>query len=278
MSASLAPECNEVKERYDNCFLKWYSESKQDRFPHLNPNKSDKRYIEFIRGSATSDECDPLFKQYEKCLSKALQDRGIDKMLKEAREDNRENDAEHMRPCGHYVDYTWAPGFLGSPFGLTLFLQFILPFTMSIPTSRLGIHLAPATAAWAAPFAAYYIFLQNRVVYHRITSRTAMGDKIDPTKGNDDPLYVASRAQVNFNENVPLLLVVSLLAELNGVPRKYINYALATLFTFRVAHAEFGLMRPKSLGTGRGVGFYGTQVLLATVAGYATYFVKDYWM
>ncbi|PNH41271.1 hypothetical protein VD0002_g9807 [Verticillium dahliae] len=26
MSASLAPECNEVKERYDTCFLKWYSE------------------------------------------------------------------------------------------------------------------------------------------------------------------------------------------------------------------------------------------------------------
>lgn len=28
MSASVAPECNEVKERYDSCFLKWYSESK----------------------------------------------------------------------------------------------------------------------------------------------------------------------------------------------------------------------------------------------------------
>jgi len=28
MSASVAPECNGVKERYDSCFLKWYSESK----------------------------------------------------------------------------------------------------------------------------------------------------------------------------------------------------------------------------------------------------------
>lgn len=28
MSSSVAPECNEVKERYDSCFLKWYSESK----------------------------------------------------------------------------------------------------------------------------------------------------------------------------------------------------------------------------------------------------------
>lgn len=29
---------------------------------------------------------------------KALSERGIDKMLKEVRDDNKENDAEHMRP------------------------------------------------------------------------------------------------------------------------------------------------------------------------------------
>ncbi|KAF2838519.1 UPF0203-domain-containing protein [Patellaria atrata CBS 101060] len=78
MSASLAPECNEVKERYDNCFLKWYSEK-------------------FLRGNATTNECEPLFKQYNQCLMKALKERGIDTMIAEAREDNRENDAEHMR-------------------------------------------------------------------------------------------------------------------------------------------------------------------------------------
>ncbi|KAF2000323.1 hypothetical protein P154DRAFT_522529 [Amniculicola lignicola CBS 123094] len=79
MSASLASECNEVKEKYDNCFLRWYSES-------------------FLRGTATTDECKPLFDQYEKCLKKALKDRGIDNMIKEARDDNMENDAEHMKP------------------------------------------------------------------------------------------------------------------------------------------------------------------------------------
>ncbi|KAF2815478.1 UPF0203-domain-containing protein [Mytilinidion resinicola] len=78
MSASLAPECNGVKERYDSCFLKWYSEK-------------------FLRGNATTDECEPLFKQYKQCLGKALKSRGIDTMLEEAREDNRENDAQHLR-------------------------------------------------------------------------------------------------------------------------------------------------------------------------------------
>jgi uncharacterized membrane protein YecN with MAPEG domain len=46
-----------------------------------------------------------------------------------------------------------------------------------------------------------------------------MGDKSDETKGTTDPLYVATRAQLNFAENVPLVLAVSLLAELNGANR-----------------------------------------------------------
>ncbi|KAG9829888.1 hypothetical protein KCU98_g7895, partial [Aureobasidium melanogenum] len=79
MSASLAPECNEVKERYDSCFLKWYSEK-------------------YLRGTATTDECEPLFAKYKQCLSRALKERGIDKMLDEARADNRENDLENMKP------------------------------------------------------------------------------------------------------------------------------------------------------------------------------------
>jgi uncharacterized membrane protein YecN with MAPEG domain len=46
-----------------------------------------------------------------------------------------------------------------------------------------------------------------------------MGDKSDSTKGNSDPLFVATRAQLNFSENVPLVLAVALLAELNGANR-----------------------------------------------------------
>ncbi|KAL2263255.1 hypothetical protein VTK26DRAFT_7602 [Humicola hyalothermophila] len=79
MSQSLAPECNEVKERYDTCFLKWYSEK-------------------YLRGAGTSNdnECSALFKEYNICLQRALKERGIDKLLDEAREDNKDNDATFM--------------------------------------------------------------------------------------------------------------------------------------------------------------------------------------
>ncbi|RKF59548.1 Uncharacterized protein OnM2_059020 [Erysiphe neolycopersici] len=78
MSASLAPQCNESKERYDSCFLKWYSEK-------------------YLRGNVTKDDCASLFEEYKACLSSVLKDRGIDKMLKNARDDHKENDSLYQR-------------------------------------------------------------------------------------------------------------------------------------------------------------------------------------
>ncbi|KAK8137973.1 hypothetical protein PG984_001353 [Apiospora sp. TS-2023a] len=78
MSASLAPECNEVKERYDACFLKWYSEK-------------------YLRGNGKTDECANMFKDYQKCLKVALEERKIDKLLDEAREDSKDHDSVHLK-------------------------------------------------------------------------------------------------------------------------------------------------------------------------------------
>ncbi|EGD97067.1 hypothetical protein H112_08364 [Trichophyton rubrum D6] len=77
MSASLAPECNEIKERYDSCFLKWYSEK-------------------FLRGNTSTNECEEVFQQYKKCLFRTLKEKGIDVMLDEARSSNREQDADFL--------------------------------------------------------------------------------------------------------------------------------------------------------------------------------------
>ncbi|CAK7217834.1 Mitochondrial distribution and morphology protein 35 [Sporothrix bragantina] len=81
MSASLAPECNEVKEKYDTCFLKWYSEE----FLKRSTNTSQ-----------TKDKCDALFKDYQTCLKSALTAKGIDKLVEEAREDHKESDTLYM--------------------------------------------------------------------------------------------------------------------------------------------------------------------------------------
>jgi uncharacterized membrane protein YecN with MAPEG domain len=48
-----------------------------------------------------------------------------------------------------------------------------------------------------------------------------LGDTSDSTEGVKNPLYIATRSQLNFAENVPLVLAVALLAELNGADRYY---------------------------------------------------------
>ncbi|KAL6703472.1 hypothetical protein ACN47E_009646 [Coniothyrium glycines] len=155
------------------------------------------------------------------------------------------------------------------------------PIEKMAPKVGLGVPLpllAPATATWAFPFAAYYVFLQNRITYNRVISKTLMGDTTNTNKGTQDPLYLASRAQLNFAENVPLVLAIALLAELNGANRSYLNYALGALFAFRIGHAEFGLLAKESKGIGRGIGYYGTQSVLVGLAGYAAYLIKDFWL
>lgn len=97
-----------------------------------------------------------------------------------------------------------------------------------------------------------------------------------PDQAND-PLYIAARAQANFAENVPLGLLLAAVAEINGADRKYLNYALAAFFAFRVMHVEVGLMMKNAIGPGRLVGYYGTQIWLATVGFWSSWLAKGYW-
>ncbi|OJJ00325.1 hypothetical protein ASPVEDRAFT_51536 [Aspergillus versicolor CBS 583.65] len=78
MAASIAPECNGIKEKYDTCFLKWYSEK-------------------YLRGNTNSNECEELFAKYKTCLTKTLKERGIDNMLDDVRKNTPETDAEYNR-------------------------------------------------------------------------------------------------------------------------------------------------------------------------------------
>ncbi|KGM91462.1 uncharacterized protein PADG_12445 [Paracoccidioides brasiliensis Pb18] len=78
MSASIAPECNNVKEKYETCFLKWYSEK-------------------YLRGNTTDKDCTKVFEEYQKCLSKTLKERGLDGMVEEARNSSKESDAEFLK-------------------------------------------------------------------------------------------------------------------------------------------------------------------------------------
>ncbi|KAK4500877.1 hypothetical protein PRZ48_009069 [Zasmidium cellare] len=144
---------------------------------------------------------------------------------------------------------------------------------MSAPTT-LGLPL-PITATFALPLSLYYLLLQTRVVRHRLATRTIIAHQI--TSSPSDPLLAAVRAQTNFAENVPLALILAGVVESNGGSKRVLAYALGALVALRVAHADFGIMREGYLGWGRPMGYFGTQVVVAWLAGWAGWLSLGYW-
>ncbi|KAK4457691.1 membrane-associated, eicosanoid/glutathione metabolism protein, partial [Cladorrhinum samala] len=148
------------------------------------------------------------------------------------------------------------------------------------------------TGSFLLPFTAYFSLLSTRVVLQRLATRTVLGTDspaIPMTKPgaesstntqsstSNEALLVASRAQANFAEYVPLALLVAAVAELNGAHKKALTLSLSGLLAARIAHVEMGLRRPGSTGIGRTIGSYGTLGVMGFLAGYAGYLVKGYW-
>ena len=93
-----------------------------------------------------------------------------------------------------------------------------------------------------------------------------------------DPLSIAARAHGNFAENVPATLLLAAVVELNGGDRRVLNWALAGLMAFRIAHVELGLRgKEDGVGPGRIVGHLGTQSIMVGLAGYAAWLIRGYW-
>jgi len=147
-----------------------------------------------------------------------------------------------------------------------------IPIKLTFPASAI-------TGTWTLPFAAYFLLLTNRIVYHRLTTKTYLGDRLSPPSPSSslDPLYLATRAQSNFLETVPLAFIFALVAELNGANRKVLNWVLAALLVFRVGHVEVGLRGRGALGWGRPVGYYGSQAVVVGLGAWAGGLVRGYW-
>lgn len=67
-STSFAPECNELKQKYDTCFNTWYSEK-------------------FLKGKGLQNECEDFWIEYKECLDIHLAKQGIKPMLEEAKKE-----------------------------------------------------------------------------------------------------------------------------------------------------------------------------------------------
>ncbi|KAL9114893.1 MAG: hypothetical protein Q9227_001136 [Pyrenula ochraceoflavens] len=146
---------------------------------------------------------------------------------------------------------------------------------MSAPIGITVPKMLPITGTWTLPFTAYLFLLSGRVVSHRLSDEKYLGD--DAGKGSEDDfdaLQVATRAHQNFLENIPLALIISAVAELNGGNRKVLNSALGALLALRIMHCEFGLRGKGAMSVGRPLGYYGTMGFLGGMSAYAAFLIK----
>lgn len=56
---SLGDDCNELKRKYDSCFNLWFSER-------------------FLKGDHDESMCAPIFKDYQECVKKAMEEQKIE--------------------------------------------------------------------------------------------------------------------------------------------------------------------------------------------------------
>ena len=98
--------------------------------------------------------------------------------------------------------------------------------------------LLSATPIYAGVLGLIYIYLSFRVVGRRKSLQLALGD------GGDTELLRRLRVHGNFAEYVPLVLILTLMCELQGAPVLLVH-ALGLAFTIgRVSHA-YGVSQPK---------------------------------
>lgn len=118
---------------------------------------------------------------------------------------------------------------------------------------------APVTALYAGLCALLLLVLAGLVLKQRRIHKIGLGD------GGVEQLARAMRVQANFVEYVPIALVLMLLAELNGMPVRWLHAAGVTLLVSRVLHA-WGLSHSSGGSFGRMVGTTGTYAVLLALA------------
>jgi uncharacterized protein len=119
-------------------------------------------------------------------------------------------------------------------------------------------HLA-ATPLWAALLALLYVGLAAQVIRARYRTRTALG------YGDDPGLVRAIRAHANFAEYVPLILVLLMLAELQGARPWLLHFLGALLLVGRAVHA-YGISQTEEVLIRRSAGVVLTFGALVTAA------------
>ncbi|WP_322965015.1 MAPEG family protein [Sphingomonas fuzhouensis] len=118
----------------------------------------------------------------------------------------------------------------------------------------------PVTLSIAAAAAIVNLWLALRIVVGRLRGKVMIGD------GGDSRLAAGMRAQANFVEYAPFVLILMGLIELGGGSPFWLWVLGGAFIVARIGHG-WGMMRPAP-NIGRAGGAIGTWAILALLAGW----------
>ncbi|KAF8959973.1 mitochondrial distribution/morphology family 35/apoptosis [Flammula alnicola] len=87
MSQSLSPECTPLKQKYDSCFNSWFEGYLDPAVAASNPAGAQAAHSK-KKADEFNQKCGSVWEQYKTCVQQAVKDKGLDKLLQQAREEN----------------------------------------------------------------------------------------------------------------------------------------------------------------------------------------------
>ncbi|MCB1675823.1 MAG: MAPEG family protein [Halioglobus sp.] len=120
--------------------------------------------------------------------------------------------------------------------------------------------MMPATLLYAGLLGLLAVLLANQVLYVRVR-----GARQPAWKHN-----AVLRVQANFNENVPLALLLLYLVEMSGAGAAAVHIFGVALVLFRILHA-WGMSRTEGANYPRLIGAQGTFLLISIMSVTAVY-------
>ncbi|KAF4613792.1 hypothetical protein D9613_007723 [Agrocybe pediades] len=87
MSQSLSEECTPLKKEYDSCFNSWFEGYLE---PAIVAGSTPEKRAEHSKRKADEFDakCGKIWRQYKACVTQAVKDKGLDKLLEQARQEN----------------------------------------------------------------------------------------------------------------------------------------------------------------------------------------------
>ncbi|KAG6917486.1 hypothetical protein DXG01_002349 [Tephrocybe rancida] len=88
MAHSLSPECTPLKLEYDSCFNAWFEGYLEPAVAAASSSAPAREAYSQRKAAEFNEKCGRVWETYRQCVQKAVNEKGLDTLLQQARDEN----------------------------------------------------------------------------------------------------------------------------------------------------------------------------------------------